>query len=36
MITKKPEIVIDYNKKMGGVDMRDGIIVAYSTSRKRL
>lgn len=35
IITKKPEVVIDYNKKMGGVDLSDGIIVAYSTARKR-
>ena len=36
MILKKLEIVKDYNKKMGGVDISDGIIVAYSTARKRL
>ena len=36
MITKKPEIVIDYNKKMCRVDMSYGIIVAYCTARKRV
>ncbi|XP_015186433.1 PREDICTED: piggyBac transposable element-derived protein 4-like isoform X2 [Polistes dominula] len=36
IITRKPEVVIDYNKKMGGVDLSDGIIIAYSAVRKRL
>lgn len=36
VIKKIPEVVADYNNKMGGVDMSDGIIIAYSTARKRL
>lgn len=29
----KPEVNVDYNKK---IDISDGVIVAYSTARKRL
>ncbi|XP_012273615.1 piggyBac transposable element-derived protein 4 [Orussus abietinus] len=36
VIKKVPEVVFDYNNKMGGVDMSDSIIIAYSTARKRL
>ena len=36
VIKKIPEVVVDYNNKMGGVDMSDGVIIAYSTTRKRL
>jgi len=33
---KKPEMVLDYDKNMDGVDNSDGIIVAFSIARKKL
>lgn len=32
----KPNVVLDYNKNMGGVDLGDGAMVAYSAARNRL
>jgi hypothetical protein len=33
---QKPKVCIDYNDAMGGVDLSDQYLVAYSTTRKRL
>lgn len=35
-IITKPEVVIDYCTKMGGVDRSDGIIASYTLARKRM
>lgn len=32
----KPEVVLDYCKKMGGGDRSDGIIVSYTLARERM
>ncbi|XP_015436732.1 PREDICTED: piggyBac transposable element-derived protein 4-like [Dufourea novaeangliae] len=33
---EKPNVVLDYNKNMGGVDLGDGVMVAYTAARNRL
>lgn len=33
---QKPQVVVDYNTNMGGVDLADQYLITYSISRKRL
>jgi hypothetical protein len=33
---EKPTVVIDYNPRMGGVDLSDAYMTSYCSTRKRL
>jgi hypothetical protein len=33
---EKPKVVIDYNSRMGGVDLSDAYLTRYHSTRKRL
>ena len=33
---EKPNVVLDYNKNMGGVDLDGGVMVAYMAARNRV
>jgi hypothetical protein len=33
---EKPKVVIDYNSRMGGVDLSDAYLTSYHSTRKRL
>ena len=33
---EKPNVVLDYNKNMGSVDLGDGVMVAYMAARNRV
>ena len=32
----KPQVCLDYNNKMGGVDLSDAYLASYPSARKRL
>nr|KAF6366549.1 hypothetical protein mPipKuh1_009947 [Pipistrellus kuhlii] len=33
---EKPNVVLDYNKNMGGVDLGDGVMMAYTAAHNRV
>jgi len=35
-VIQKPSVILDYNKKMGGVDRNDGQLQSYKLARERL
>ena len=35
-VKQKPSVCIDYNHKMGGVDLSDAYLASYPSARKRL